>query len=740
MAHRSRKGGAAAAPPSPTLTDSPTAARSRRTRVLLASVAALGLAAASARLAWYLPVVQEWRIARTPLADLVKERGPVSDDPRLLYHIGRRLNQQERFADAEGNLRQAVGLDPDSAPLRDEWARALLGTGRVTEAFNQLRQFVGTHPDSGPGHRVLGKFYFTQKSMPRAREEFEKAVRLTPGDAEAWAYLSQAASQLSLPDVPLDAARKAVTLAPENAGYRLLLASLLEPANQAEAAGAEYARAAGLAPENAVTRQQYALWLSKHAADPAGRAKAEAEARRSLALDANDGNTHLLLGRLLRDAGRPAEAVAPLTEAAKLLPEDPSAPQALTQIHRARGNAPEADRWQDVWQKRQAYVTERHALFQELRVKPESRALRGKMARLLGTHGDVDGAVRNHAMSLRRPPDHVQTLVAAARDLTAGGYPDRALPLAERAVAQGKSSPEAHEALGDALLETGRMDEAIAHYNYTTNYQPKRAPAIQARVDRYAKAHPQPLTPAQKAYQEARRLMDGQIGLKRSPATALELMEKANALDPGNLTYLHLLLDLQFGARKTEDAIATAKQIAHIAPQDGRTQALLAVLLVEKAATPAQFAEVQAYLDAAKNTPEAAAQRRYGAGLLALRQRDGKRAVSELTEAAKLDAAADITFYKLALAQKMSGDADAAAKAMAEYERRQKLKHEEFGLQGDVSQNPDSPAPYRKLVEFYKRNGRGAEADALRDVVRHRFGAGTPAKGGSPDRSRTGAR
>jgi tetratricopeptide (TPR) repeat protein len=378
-----------------------------------------------------------------------------------------------------------------------------------------------------------------------------------------------------------------------------------------------------------------------------------------------------------------------------------------------------------VWQKRQKFVSERDALYQQLRATPGARPLHAKLAHLFGTHGDVEGSLRNHATALRRAPDAPQTLVAAARDLTAGGFPERALLLAERAVAQGPRSPDAREALGDALLNLGRMDEAIANYNYTTNYVPSRAPAIQARVNRYAAAHPQPLSPAEKAYREALGLVEGQIGLSRTPARALELAEKANELDPGNITYLRLLLRLQFGARKMPEAIKTAEQVAQIAPDDAVTQALLAVMLVEFAKESADFARVESYLDAAKNAPEAAAQWHYGTGLLALRRGDGARAAAALTEAARLDPAADITFYKLAQAEQMRGRKEAAAKAMAEYQRRQKLKEEEFGLQGDISQHPDRPAVYEKLAAFYEKHQRLAEARAIREAARRRFSSGT---------------
>src|SRR5262245_32680415 len=198
-ADRSQKGGAAIAAPlrsprTPDSTERPSAFRRR----LLAVFALCGLLLAAARLVSYIPAVQEWRLAHASLPALLRERGSRSDDPRLLYHVGLRLNQQGRFAEAESNLRRAVGLDPESPRLRDEWTRALLGTGHVTEAFTQLRQFVGTHPDSASAHLILGKFYFAQQSMQRAREEFERTTTLAPDDAEAWAYLSQAANQLSV--------------------------------------------------------------------------------------------------------------------------------------------------------------------------------------------------------------------------------------------------------------------------------------------------------------------------------------------------------------------------------------------------------------------------------------------------------------------------------------------------------------------------------------------------------------
>jgi tetratricopeptide (TPR) repeat protein len=694
--------------------------RRTRQRRLGLLVALIGLLTAVGRLAWFTPAVQEWRFTRASFDTLLAERRHSPQNPRLLTHIGMRLNAQERFAEAESNLRIAAALDPDSARTRDAWASALLGTGRVTDAFNQLRQFVGTHPESAPGHRALGRFYFTQRAMQRAREEFERTVAIDPSDAAAWAYLSQAADQLAVANRPREAALKAVELAPKNAGYHLLLASLYQRTNAPAEAGRAYARASELAPDNALMHQQYGLWLAAQTADPQNQRRAEAQARRALALDDTDGTTHLLLGRLLRHSDRPQEALEPLIRAATLSPSEPAPAQELTLVYTALRDTTAATLWADRWHARQRYVTERDALFQQLRMSPTAHALRRRMGQLLGTHGDVEGSLRNYAMALRRAPDDSATLIATAGDLVRGGHVALALPLAERAVALAPHSPNAHEVLADALLQSGQMNEAVAQFNYTTSYAPDRAKAIQTRVNRYAAAHPQPLSPAERAYREARALVDDQIGLRRSPQRALERVQTALTLDPGNIRYLYLQLELQFGARKIDGAIATARKLIVAAPDDARTRALLATMLADRAASPEEFALVQTYLDETREAAEAAPLWHYATGLLALQRRDGPRAVIALTEAARQDPDADIALFKLSQAQRLCGHVEAAEKTLVRYRERQARKAQEFQLQSAISTRPDDPDGYERLADFYHRHGRIKEERAIRMVLRQR--------------------
>lgn len=138
----------------------------RRLATLLAATTMVSVGA----FAYQTGPVQEWRLRSLDLPALAHRAETVKSDPRLLYHLGRRFNEAGRFTEADPVLRQAVSLEPGNARLRDEWTRALLGSGLVTAAFGQLQQFVGTHPDMAEAHLLLGKFYVTQNSMKRAQE------------------------------------------------------------------------------------------------------------------------------------------------------------------------------------------------------------------------------------------------------------------------------------------------------------------------------------------------------------------------------------------------------------------------------------------------------------------------------------------------------------------------------------------------------------------------------------------
>src|SRR5262249_24508879 len=161
--------------------------------------------------------------------------------------------------------------------------------------FGELREFAGTHPNLPEAHFILGKFYYTQRSMKRASEEFERAIARRPDYGEAYLSLAGAADSLNDPTKALRAAERAVALMPDRAEAHLAFAALSARANRPpEQVRAEFQKAVSLAPRNAVMHQEYARWLMKSAGTSADRARAAEQAREAITLGIADSASHLI--------------------------------------------------------------------------------------------------------------------------------------------------------------------------------------------------------------------------------------------------------------------------------------------------------------------------------------------------------------------------------------------------------------------------------------------------------------
>jgi tetratricopeptide (TPR) repeat protein len=607
---------------------------------LLFTVLAVAVWGAARHTPWY----QEWRYSRLPLPALERERhrGWGDDDPRLLYHLGRRLNEQQRFAEADPVLRRAVGLDPDTARLRGEWARALLGSGLVTAAFGQLHQFAGTHPDSAPAHLLLGKFYFAQRSLRRAAQELERAAALDPASPEVWSLLANTYRDLNdLPGAERAAAR-AVSLRPNDAGARLLWAKVLARSGRAAPARREYERALALGPGHPQIRRDFAQWLLDSGDGGADVSRAEAEAARAVARDPRDAQAHLILGRSRLQKGTAAAAegaAAPLIRAAELAPDDPAPVLALVQVYRKLGRTADARRWEQDYLRRQRGATRYTQLFDAVRANPEAPEPRRRFARFLAGRGDAVGCIRQHAAALRCAFDAPPALIAAANDLADAGHAAEALPLAERAAKIGRANPAAFEALGNALLGLGRAHEAALQYDKAIVVRPQRYAALKARLERFWAERERNPTPADRAYRTAVRMERTQVGPRTLTPEVEAMARQAVDLEPTNLDYLRYLLRVQVGLRKTDAAVDTANRLLERFPGDAEAHAWLGMFLADRAAGADEMAAAEEHLKQAKaaSSPSTAATRHYGLGSSPSSARRPIWPVRELRESLRLD-------------------------------------------------------------------------------------------------------
>ncbi len=85
-------------------------------------------------------------------------------------------------------------LDELSASCHDPYrlsvvAAAALAAGDAASARRWLERAITLDATAGTYRRQLGKLFFQARDFAPAREQLEQAVRLTPGDSDAWALL-----------------------------------------------------------------------------------------------------------------------------------------------------------------------------------------------------------------------------------------------------------------------------------------------------------------------------------------------------------------------------------------------------------------------------------------------------------------------------------------------------------------------------------------------------------------------
>jgi tetratricopeptide (TPR) repeat protein len=97
---------------------------------------------------------------------------------------------EKNYAKAAPLFDEALALEPESRPLRTEYAQAAYDAGDLEHAETLARQLLsadGAAPtDMALAHRILGRALLKQNRDQDARKEMEEAVRLDPSFANAY--------------------------------------------------------------------------------------------------------------------------------------------------------------------------------------------------------------------------------------------------------------------------------------------------------------------------------------------------------------------------------------------------------------------------------------------------------------------------------------------------------------------------------------------------------------------------
>ena len=240
-----------------------------------------------------------------------------------------------RYEEAIAEYRQAL-LGRDDPAIRQNLALALVKAGRLEDAAEEASQVVVAQPENRAATLVLADARLRLGQGEKVVELLAPVVSASPEDKAA-AYLLGSAL------LDLDRVAEAQTImnrvfADDSAEAHVLLGSVHARRHEYDEAIAELQKGLAANPKLPLAHFLYGEALVQKS-DWAG---AAAAFRRELEIDPNHFESNLMLGNLLREEGRPEEALRYVTHAARLRGGDLGVKHALGAVLVALGRLEEA--------------------------------------------------------------------------------------------------------------------------------------------------------------------------------------------------------------------------------------------------------------------------------------------------------------------------------------------------------------------------------------------------------------
>jgi tetratricopeptide (TPR) repeat protein len=179
-------------------------------------------------------------------------------------HVGAKLALAKvyRFSNRKDEtiktLRQILADNPDNIPARGALAEAYLAADRLDEARKQAEAFLKASPASTQAHFLVGAISIKQSDYESAVIHLTKAANSPTASAEIYYLLGLALKGTDNPAQAISALQKALTMKPDNAPCRLLLAQILLMEGAFDKAQNEITTVLSREPENEYAQQ---LWV-----------------------------------------------------------------------------------------------------------------------------------------------------------------------------------------------------------------------------------------------------------------------------------------------------------------------------------------------------------------------------------------------------------------------------------------------------------------------------------------------
>jgi predicted Zn-dependent protease len=206
-------------------------------------------------------------------------------------------------------------------------AAKLASAGNLQRAEEILLQLEKAHPEHWEVQYRLGLVLLRQQKTAPAGERLEEAARLAPRSPLVWLGAAQTRLQLGRRDEAIEAAGRALALAPEEPGVARALAMFYAQAGEFAKAADQELRWAQASPRDQQSPLRAAeLYLR------AGNAEKTIQVAEQILARGESADVHNLLGQAYRLKDDPARAAEELQKAIRLHPDKPAYYAVLAQL------------------------------------------------------------------------------------------------------------------------------------------------------------------------------------------------------------------------------------------------------------------------------------------------------------------------------------------------------------------------------------------------------------------------
>ncbi|MEN9934995.1 MAG: hypothetical protein RLZZ387_1574 [Chloroflexota bacterium] len=476
-------------------------------------------------------------------------------EPPYRRQVASVLRLLGRTNEAEVELRALLESGGDASAYA-ELGQVLADSGRAQEAAAVLGKAVALAPAEPSLYMQLGRLRQATGDAAGARAALQRAVELVPDDAALHYELGRVAEASGEYESALASYRHATRLEPSSGVYLRALGALLRERGDDDGAVAALRGALELHPDSAEAHAELAtlLWRTGH------REQAMDEYRRALVLAPDNVDIEQTLGLAHHQLGQTREALLHLRRAADRAPTRADLQFDAAIVAEALGRHEEALTRYD----RAATLAPNHPEY--------ARAA----AALYEQAGDARRARSLLAAALRFAPYDPATLHQVGQLHSRAGQWVRAVAALARAT-KAAPSPQHEGALGVALLEAGRVDEATEVFWRSLQAQPDDA-LLQHHYSRALAARGD-LERAYRAARDAAQSAPGNSALQQNAGRlalglgrwneALELLDRAVALDSAEVTSHLGRAEALLALGQPEVALGAARSALDLAADSG---------------------------------------------------------------------------------------------------------------------------------------------------------------------------